>query len=85
VTAAELIEYLKGLDPGTKIYVFGYEGGMHEASPEEMDVIHKPNDAWYYGDYYQVSWDEHYEKFVYDGSCEITEEDKPKVHKGVCL
>lgn len=51
MTAKELIEHLSTLDPETRIFVQGYEGGYEDAQFSGMvaDMNLNVNSDWYYG------------------------------------
>jgi hypothetical protein len=51
MTAKELIEALQQLDPETRIFTVGYEGGLNDAElPERVhDIALDVYDQWYYG------------------------------------
>lgn len=51
MTAGELIERLKELDPETRIFTQGYEGGLEEVSNvgKISDILLNVNQEWYYG------------------------------------
>ncbi len=51
MTAKELIEQLQQLDPDTRIFTKGYEGGLEDAGIKgpTADIALNVNDKWYYG------------------------------------
>ncbi len=51
MTAKELIEALQALDPETRIFTKGYEGGLEDASPVSIveEVALDVNKKWWYG------------------------------------
>lgn len=52
MTAQQLIEKLQQLDPETRIFVPGYEGGYNDATISNIqDIALNVHDAWWYGDH----------------------------------
>ena len=52
MTAKQLIETLQQIDPETRIFVAGYEGGYNDATISNIqDIALDVHDAWYYGDH----------------------------------
>ena len=50
MTAQQLIEKLQQLDPETRIFVPGYEGGYNDATISNIqNIALDVHDAWYYG------------------------------------
>jgi hypothetical protein len=52
MTAKQLIETLQQIDPETRIFVAGYEGGYNDATISNIqDIALNVHDAWWYGDH----------------------------------
>ena len=50
MTAKQLIEALQQVDPETRIFVPGYEGGYNDATISNIqNIALDVHDAWYYG------------------------------------
>jgi hypothetical protein len=50
MTAKELIEILQALDPETRIFTKGYEGGLEDADISTVeDIVLNVNRSWWYG------------------------------------
>ena len=50
MTAKQLIETLQQVDPETRIFVAGYEGGYNDATISNIqNIALDVHDAWYYG------------------------------------
>ena len=50
MTAQQLIEKLQQIDPETRVFVPGYEGGYNDATMSNIqDIALDVHDAWYYG------------------------------------
>lgn len=50
MTAKQLIETLQQVNPETRIFVPGYEGGYNDATMSNIqDIALDVHDAWYYG------------------------------------
>ena len=57
MTIKELIEQLNELDPELHVFVNGYEGGYHYASPSEIKTFClNVNAEEYYGPHEDPSW-----------------------------
>lgn len=55
MTVKELIEVLKDLDPNTRVFVKGYEGGVDDLiTIKEHAVVLNVNSEWYYGKHEMV-------------------------------
>ena len=52
MTAKQLIKTLQQIDPETRIFVAGYEGGYNDATISNIqDIALNVHDAWWYGDH----------------------------------
>ena len=52
MTAKQLIETLQQIDPETRIFVAGYEGGYNDATISNIqDIALDVHAEWYYGDH----------------------------------
>ena len=51
MTVKELIEYLQQLDPETRVFINGYEGGVDDllSIGEPTDIILDVHSEWWYG------------------------------------
>lgn len=51
MTAKELIEHLQTLDPETRVFVKGYEGGVDDATiiDPPTEILLDVHTEWYYG------------------------------------
>jgi len=51
MTVKELIEHLQTLDPNTRVFVKGYEGGVDDKTTidEPTDITLDVHSEWYYG------------------------------------
>lgn len=74
MTAKELINFLSKLDPETRIFTRGYEGGFDDVSKTLTveDYVLNVNREWYYGSHGKLNKDEKLPK-------------EKEVVKGVCL
>ena len=68
MTVKELIEYLQTLDPETRVFTRGYEGGLNDVEIRDIptDVALNVHTAWWYGehDYADVRYNESKYKIV---------------------
>ena len=56
MTAKQLIEILQQVDPETRIFVPGYEGGYDDASANGIrDIALDVHNEWYYGDHEEAN------------------------------
>jgi hypothetical protein len=53
MTVKELIEHLQTLDPDTRVFVKGYEGGVDDkiSLDEPTDITLNVHTEWYYGEH----------------------------------
>ena len=56
MTAKQLIETLQQVDPETRIFVPGYEGGYNDATISNIqDIALDVHNEWYYGDHEEAN------------------------------
>ena len=59
MTASELIKKLLKVDPDTRIFTRGYEGGYTDAEISEVETyVLNINTSWYYGEHEVLREDE---------------------------
>ena len=56
MTVQELITQLQQLDPNTKVFRHGYEGGFDDVNTisPEVEMALNVNDSWYFGSHEKV-------------------------------
>jgi hypothetical protein len=65
MTVAQLIAELQNIDPETRVFVRGYEGGVDDMVENSLSVrdialnVHDSEDTWWYGRH-DAPYQEHY-------------------------